>query len=818
MELSICSYNCCSLRKNIDIVRELTIKKFDIIFLQETFIVEDKLGFLDCIDDSYESVGVGAVYSEKAITSVAGRPQGGIACLWRVDSVFKIYDIVLENNMCVLFITIGNIRVVLVNVYLKSDIWEIETESVYLDNLAKLGNILSEHNFDEIYIIGDFNADPYSGRAWRNLSEFMEQNYLKCFDYESLESGTVTFTSYDGSFSKWLDHVIGRDGGRSSVREIKVHKDLIGSDHLPLSVSIWFDCNDLDMSEIHNDLNDMDQIIDWIKLKENEVKDIEEDAMQYMGNFLILDSVSCKKIGCMDRNHLAELSAMYNNLVYSTKFASQAYARVRRGIENHKIIPGWNRRVKEFHRIARGDYLKWLESGRERDTNDFYLMNNSKKEFKQALNECVRNEQKERDISIEEKYRQKNYHEFWRDTRRRRMNTKKSNIIDGKTTNEEIVNIFAEKFLNNAGNEYDYKGEELNLIDKLREVWGKSRKFHTQISVDTLRKYCKSLSKGMGHDGIHSSFLQRVSDKYLNNLVHFINASFTHCFISEDVLRGDINPRIKDVKGNVTDSTNYRPVMQSSCVLKLIEMHILTILEERVVFNCRQFGFKNGSSTSDACFILKETLHLYTKNRNRAFLAFIDLSKAFDNVDHFLLGQKLLNEDIPPDLVLLIINYLRNQRARVCWNGNGGEYSHIDKGVRQGGILSPFLFKLYINGLLNEISDTEVGCKYGILRMNIIAYADDVVLVANSKENLEILYNKFNSGIKKLKLNINNKKSKCMIVENTKQKCQITHLKLGNDNLEVVHSYKYLGHILENGMKDSSDIKQRLSDFNSRFN
>ena len=65
MELKVCSFNCCSLRKNINVIRKLTEEKYDIIFLQETFITDEKLGELDYIDDHYQSVGVGAKLSQK---------------------------------------------------------------------------------------------------------------------------------------------------------------------------------------------------------------------------------------------------------------------------------------------------------------------------------------------------------------------------------------------------------------------------------------------------------------------------------------------------------------------------------------------------------------------------------------------------------------------------------------------------------------------------------------------------------------------------------------------------------------------------------
>lgn len=57
MELKICSYNCCSLHKNIDIIRNLTNEEYDIIFLQETFLTDEKLGDLDSINEKYESWG-----------------------------------------------------------------------------------------------------------------------------------------------------------------------------------------------------------------------------------------------------------------------------------------------------------------------------------------------------------------------------------------------------------------------------------------------------------------------------------------------------------------------------------------------------------------------------------------------------------------------------------------------------------------------------------------------------------------------------------------------------------------------------------------
>ena len=80
--LRLCTFNCCSLRKNIDLVRGLADSRYDIIFLQETFITEEKLGELDFIDKNYNCVGAPATYSENVVKAGAGRPEGVGECLY----------------------------------------------------------------------------------------------------------------------------------------------------------------------------------------------------------------------------------------------------------------------------------------------------------------------------------------------------------------------------------------------------------------------------------------------------------------------------------------------------------------------------------------------------------------------------------------------------------------------------------------------------------------------------------------------------------------------------------------------------------------
>ena len=97
----------------------------------------------------------------------------------------------------------------------------------------------------------------------------------------------------------------------------------------------------------------------------------------------------------------------------------------------------------------------------------------------------------------------------------------------------------------------------------------------------------------------------------------------------------------------------------------------------------------------------------------------------------------LFERNVPLDIVMILMNYLRNQSAKIVWNGESGEYFAIDKGVRQGGILLPFLLKLYIDGIMKKVDEMGLGCMLSPVRINILAYVHDLVLISDTQKHLE---------------------------------------------------------------------------------
>ena len=143
----------------------------------------------------------------------------------------------------------------------------------------------------------------------------------------------------------------------------------------------------------------------------------------------------------------------------------------------------------------------------------------------------------------------------------------------------------------------------------------------------------------------------------------------------------------------------------------------------------------------------------------------------------------------------------------------------IKNGVRQGGVLSGLLFSLYINSLLNRIEKCKYGCKMGILKANVIAYADDLVLLAPSAFGLQVLINEAVDEAFCLNLKFNKGKSKWMIFR-VKRETQdnVTDMKIEKESIERVYSFKYLGFIIRSDLVNADDIQRALKKFYIEFN
>ena len=161
-------------------------------------------------------------------------------------------------------------------------------------------------------------------------------------------------------------------------------------------------------------------------------------------------------------------------------------------------------------------------------------------------------------------------------------------------------------------------------------------------------------------------------------------------------------------------SDYYRHVMNSSVFLKLFEYCLLIRMDPFIRLDDRQHGFRKNYSTATACFVLKETVLNYTNASSNVYGCFLDISKAFDSINHNVLLNKLLEMGIPGYIVNIIEFWYKNQNVCVKYRGALSDEWKLMNGVRQGGVLSGLLFSVYINTLIERVAQTGVGCMLGI--------------------------------------------------------------------------------------------------------
>ena len=258
--------------------------------------------------------------------------------------------------------------------------------------------------------------------------------------------------------------------------------------------------------------------------------------------------------------------------------------------------------------------------------------------------------------------------------------------------------------------------------------------------------------------------------------------------------------------------------MISSNFFKLFEYCIYPLFNKSTVLSPMQFGYRNNTSTVLATTVFKETVKKFVTEGSTVYTCFLDLSKAFERVDHNILLRRLLYMNVPVYLVNILKNMLLNTGVCVNYCGEYSEKWLIKSGVRQGGILSAYLFSIYIDEILTKVSKIKIGCTLGLNRVNIQAYADDIVLLAPSASGLQRLLNTVGCLFNESCLNINMEKTVTMIFSKSSN-VLLNNLvfNINNNVLTNVKEYKYLGTIISSDLSERLDMDRCNNVFNKSF-
>ncbi len=253
----------------------------------------------------------------------------------------------------------------------------------------------------------------------------------------------------------------------------------------------------------------------------------------------------------------------------------------------------------------------------------------------------------------------------------------------------------------------------------------------------------------------------------------------------------------------------------ASCLSKLLEWSILLTWSKHFATSDLQFGFKGGYSTSLCTAVLKSIAKRYTKGCSRVYACLIDASKAFDTVNHHLLFEKLLERELPVTVTAFLLKWYRTQMLQVRWNGQDSTKFSVTNGVRQGGVLSPILFTIYIDSLITLLEKSGRGCYWVSYFVGAMCYADDLTILAPSPDALQKMLQTCENFADAHYIRFNAEKTQliCFVGVQSLSESSALSVMFCDKQLHLADSVVHLGNYLTSDLSDDLDIRAKTAGF-----
>jgi hypothetical protein len=295
-----------------------------------------------------------------------------------------------------------------------------------------------------------------------------------------------------------------------------------------------------------------------------------------------------------------------------------------------------------------------------------------------------------------------------------------------------------------------------------------------EINEFAIERIIKNLdnNKSNGNNGIsNEQFKYGISWQLTNLLKSIFENMIQFNIMPINFNIGKITPIIKDSEGSHTDINNIRPITISDLISNIFERLLLNEIIKTHKDATKQFGFKQNSSFQHAVFTVRETIITHLATGIPVYACAIDASKAFYKVNRTALFEKLISRT-NPQIWRILKNYYDNSSAYVeLYDEKSSEFK-ASIGVKQGGPLSPKLFSIYLENLINELEKEDLILNTDEIRTGAVLFADDIILLCKTKELLNKALAICDEYGKRFEIKYNPEKTKYMVFGTKKQRSE----------------------------------------------
>jgi hypothetical protein len=439
--------------------------------------------------------------------------------------------------------------------------------------------------------------------------------------------------------------------------------------------------------------------------------------------------------------------------------------------------------------------LAWVDAGRPRvgQLNNVRLA--CKARYKQAIRVARAANERKTNERLVRSLLDCDSKGFWKGWKKQYSPKSTVTMISGCASDKDICEGFCSTFKKNFKDSNDCTELKRKFIEQYDSYaldnCNSCAVMLTMAEVE-VAMYSLKCNKSPGCDGLTVEHLINAGGRLPFLLTKLFNGCLAHGFVPNDFGESVIVPVPKGDASKLGVFDGYRPVSLINIVSKVFEMCVLVHLSKVFVSDELQFGFTSGKGCQKALFVLSCIIEHFNDRGSNVYVAGLDITKAFDSVNHYGIYIKMMEIGVPLCILNTFVNWYAKLSGYVRWAGLMSSAFAMRSGVREGSVVSPLIFSLYIDDLIKTLRLKGFGCYVGNIFAGCLLFADDILLLSASLLQLQGMLDICHDYCVQWDMVLSVKKSNVIVVGRDDESV-LPIMNLGSDELCWVKELKYLG-------------------------
>ena len=725
-------------------------------------------------------------------------------------------------------------KLLLINVYLPSVRSAEDQDALYLI-LCEIDSFIANIDCNYVVIAGDFNCNVTQCNATSKLiNDWMADHNLTLANKLLSTPSTITHTFSGKSRDAYslIDHFYVSNSPANlahSIKDIDANENF--SDHIPIVLNIDSVIYDLckqnnnlatrhgpSVVEKHDKYENV--VFDWENSTKSDYYNLTRDELSSLSNLFLISDINILFNLRPDIFTQNGLNNIYRNIVHALFNASLKTIKIKS--KKSFCKHWWDSSLTAEKKESKKQFEIWSNAGKPKNGSTFIAKCAARKKYRNALFRRKTESKNHVGEKLQNNLIKSNPKQFWKFWNGcfKKAKASESLKVNGLCDKLDIADYLADEFAstctpNDEKLHADFKRKY--LLQKTDNI-GSVEKL--RISVQCVNGAIERIeyNKAAGFDHITVEHIAYAHPCIIVILARLFEIMLYKGLVPDDFGIGITTP-IPKFKGakKVTTADDYRGITICPVISKIFE-HCIIGNFETLKTSDRQFGFKKNVGCYNSIHTIRKVVKFFNNRNSTVNIGSIDLRKAFDKTNIYGILCMLQDKCVNKDIVSILENWFLKNSTSIKWQNIKSHDIPLMSGVKQGGILSPLLFTLYVDIVLEKLENSKLGCFIGYKCYNSFMYADDLMLLSITVTDLQRLFDMCCTLFSNLDLPINISKCHCLRI-GPRYNVECKNITIHGEDISWVKETRFLGVTITNNkaFKCSWDAAKRKFYCNSNI-